>query len=715
MPKRSFKGQKLPARKLENGILKLFLREPSKRYNAKQIIKKLEIKNSKTSVEDALTKLFQAGKINLVKDDKYKLSKDFAPDISGPSEVFDGYVDQIRSGAAYIVVEGREGQDIYVPAKRLMHALDGDQVRVQVTRRYGKKIEGEVIKVLKRAIDQFIGDLRQSKSFAFVVPDNQQVDFDIYIHPKDIGIAQDGDKVLVRITEWPDRPGKNPAGKIIKVLDATDTHAVMMDSILINQGFDTLFSNIVIQEAKNLSRKITGDEISRRRDFRSIPTLTIDPRTARDFDDALSFRVLENGRREVGVHIADVTHYVQPGTALDREALRRSTSVYLVDRVAPMLPEVLSNELCSLRPDEDSLTFSAVFEFDMRNRVVSRWFGKSIIHSFRRFNYEEAQSILDKGEGEYYEELNALDAIAKHLRKKRYKEGSIAFETPELEFELDENSHPVAIHKKVRKDTHLLVEDLMLLANREVATFIAKRSEREIPFVYRIHDQPDEEKLGEYSIFLKELGFHFDFQSPAQIRKSFNRLSEAAKKSEVLAFAEPFAVRTMAKAVYSSYNIGHFGLGFQHYTHFTSPIRRYADVLVHRLLEKNLHNEYRTSKEELEAQCKHISNQEKKAQEAERESIKFKQVEFISGHIGETFDGIVSGMIDRGFFVSLIDSGVDGLVQFADLYEPFIITENRMQALSKRSERSFKIGDRVRVRVTATHITDMEVDMELVE
>lgn len=715
MPKRSFKGQKLPARKLENGILKLFLREPSKRYNAKQIIKKLEIKNSKTSVEDALTKLFQAGKINLVKDDKYKLSKDFAPDVSGPAEVFDGYVDQIRSGAAYIVVEGREGQDIYVPAKRLMHALDGDQVRVQVTRRYGKKIEGEVIKVLKRAIDQFIGDLRQSKSFAFVVPDNQQVDFDIYIHPKDIGIAQDGDKVLVRITEWPDRPGKNPAGKIIKVLDATDTHAVMMDSILINQGFDTLFSNIVIQEAKNLSRKITGDEISRRRDFRSIPTLTIDPRTARDFDDALSFRVLENGRREVGVHIADVTHYVQPGTALDREALRRSTSVYLVDRVAPMLPEVLSNELCSLRPDEDSLTFSAVFEFDMRNRVVSRWFGKSIIHSFRRFNYEEAQSILDKGEGEYYEELNALDAIAKHLRKKRYKEGSIAFETPELEFELDENSHPVAIHKKVRKDTHLLVEDLMLLANREVATFIAKRSEREIPFVYRIHDQPDEEKLGEYSIFLKELGFHFDFQSPAQIRKSFNRLSEAAKKSEVLAFAEPFAVRTMAKAVYSSYNIGHFGLGFQHYTHFTSPIRRYADVLVHRLLEKNLHNEYRTSKEELEAQCKHISNQEKKAQEAERESIKFKQVEFISGHIGETFDGIVSGMIDRGFFVSLIDSGVDGLVQFADLHEPFIITENRMQALSKRSERSFKIGDRVRVRVTATHITDMEVDMELVE
>jgi ribonuclease R len=311
--------------------------------------------------------------------------------------------------------------------------------------------------------------------------------------------------------------------------------------------------------------------------------------------------------------------------------------------------------------------------------------------------------------------LKALDSIASFLRKKRYKEGSIAFETPELQFELDENNHPVAIHTKVRKETHLLVEDLMLLANREVASYMAKKAEREIPFVYRIHDQPDEEKLSEYSIFLKELGFNFDIQSPTQIRKSFNRLSEAAKTDDVLAFAEPFAVRTMAKAVYSSYNIGHFGLGFQYYTHFTSPIRRYADVLVHRLLEKNLEGEFRTSKEELEAQCKHISSQEKKAQEAERESIKFKQVEFISGHIGETFNGIVGGMIDRGFFVTLKEIGVDGLVQFADLLEPFIVADNRMRAIAKRSGRSIKIGDQVQVRITSVNINDMEVDMELVE
>ena len=424
---------------------------------------------------------------------------------------------------------------------------------------------------------------------------------------------------------------------------------------------------------------------------------------------------LDNGHKEVGIHIADVTHYVRPGTALDREALRRSTSVYLVDRVAPMLPEVLSNELCSLRPNEDSLTFSAVFEFDARNKIVSRWFGKTIIHSIQRFSYEDAQATLDKKEGEHYKMLKALDSIASFLRKKRYKEGSIAFETPELQFELDENNHPVAIHTKVRKETHLLVEDLMLLANREVAAYMAKKAEREIPFVYRIHDQPDEEKFSEYSIFLKELGFNFDIQSPTQIRKSFNRLSEAAKTDDVLAFAEPFAVRTMAKAVYSSYNIGHFGLGFQYYTHFTSPIRRYADVLVHRLLEKNLEGEFRTSKEELEAQCKHISSQEKKAQEAERESIKFKQVEFISGHIGETFNGIVGGMIDRGFFVTLKEIGVDGLVQFADLLEPFIVADNRMRAIAKRSGRSIKIGDQVQVRITSVNINDMEVDMELVE
>ena len=715
MVKHSIKGKKLPAKKLEYHCLKLFTRQPSKRFNARQVIKKLQIKNTAASVQSVLTNLQNAGKIDLIKGDKYKLSKSFSPTYAHNPEVREGYVDQIRSGAAYIVLGGERDEDIYVPAKKLKQALDGDKVQVKILKRYGKRVDGEIVKVLERATDQFIGNLQQSRKYSFVVPDNTMVDFDIFVHPQDLGVAQDGDKVLVKVDQWPDRPGKNPIGKIVKVLDATDTHGVMMDSILINHGFDTLFSNVVLREAEALPKHIDRHEILARRDMRKVPTITIDPATARDFDDALSFRLLDSGRKEIGIHIADVTHYVRPGTALDREALRRSTSVYLVDRVAPMLPEVLSNELCSLRPNEDSLTFSAIFELDARNQIVSRWFGKSIIHSAKRFSYEEAQRVLDKGEGPFFDELMSLDQIAKFFRKKRYKEGSIAFETPELEFELDETNHPIAIHTKVRKDTHLLVEDLMLLANREVAVFIAKKSQREIPFVYRVHDFPNEEKVLEFSLFLKELGFNFDTQSPAQIRRSFERLSKAAKSDEVLAFAEPFAVRTMAKAVYTTHNIGHFGLAFEHYAHFTSPIRRYADVLVHRILAKNLKTDYRTSKEELEAQCKHISNQEKKAQEAERESIKFKQVEFISGHIGETFEGIVSGMIDRGIFVTLREIGVDGLVQFADLHEPFLVLENRMRAVAKRSDKSFKIGDRVHVRITAAHINDMQVDMELVD
>ena len=444
-------------------------------------------------------------------------------------------------------------------------------------------------------------------------------------------------------------------------------------------------------------------------------TFTIDPATAKDFDDALSLQRLENGNLEIGIHIADVTHYVKPGSNLDKEALDRATSVYLVDRVAPMLPEILSNELCSLRPDEDSLTFSAIFEFNSDHNIVKRWFGKCIIHSQRRFSYEEAQAIIDGQPGPFGEELKALDKLAHILRKRRLNEGSIAFESPEVQFELNEMNHPISIHTKERLDTHMLVEDFMLLANREVAQYIHEKEDKEIPFVYRVHDVPDEEKLKEYSLFLKELGFNFDYQNPRKIKESFNRLSEEAREDEVLAFAEPFAVRTMAKAVYTTENIGHFGLGFDHYTHFTSPIRRYADVLVHRILEKNLSGVYREKKNTLEQQCKHISNQEKKAQEAERESIKFKQVEYISDHIGEEFTGIISGMIDRGFFVALEHTQIEGMVGFDTLNEPFLVAENRMQAHAHRSKKTLKIGQKIKVRVLAARIEDMEVDMVLAE
>lgn len=715
MNRKSIKGQKLSPRKLENECLKVFWRQPAKRLNAKQIIKKLGIKNNKTSVEDALTKLESRGKIKLVKADKYKLAKKIETHSEDLPEVIEGYVDQIRSGAAYVIPDDKSRQDIYVPARRLNTALNGDRVRVKIRGRYRGKKEGEVVKVVKRGTEQFIGNLQESTKYAFVVPDNRMIEFDIYVHPKDMGPAQDGDKVLIKVLEWPKTKQMNPIGEIVKVLDPTDTHSVMMDSILINHGFDTLFGPVVLQETKQLSRVITSDEIALRKDMRNKTTLTIDPLTARDFDDAISYHKLDNGNLEIGIHIADVTHYVKPGSAIDREALRRSTSVYLVDRVAPMLPEVLSNELCSLRPDEDSLTFSTIFEFDEKMNIVKRWFGKTIIHSDKRFTYEEAQETIEASKGPFAEELEQLNMIAHHLRQKRYKDGSITFDTPELQFELDENNHPIAIRQKERKDAHLLVEDFMLLANREVATFIHKKNEREIPFVYRVHDLPNEEKLADYSLFLKELGFLFDFQSPTQIRKSFDKLSKAAKTNESLAFAEQFAVRTMAKAEYTTDNIGHFGLGFDFYSHFTSPIRRYADVLVHRILEKNLEGEFRSGKEDLEAQCKHINNQEKKAQEAERDSIKYKQVEFIASHVGEEFDGIVSGVIDRGFFVALKESGVEGLVPFDDLNEAFVISETKMKAIAKRSDRIFKMGDTVRVRIVDARINDLEVDLKLVE
>ena len=705
--KRGVKGKKLPPKKLQYELFKAFLRQPKKRLNAKQLAKKLKITNSTSSIRDALHQIESENKITHIKDGKYQLKTGATPSIV--EEVYDGYVDMTRSGAAYIVCEKLE-KDVYVPPKRTLLAMDGDQVRVSILKRYGDRMEGSIVKILKRSTDQFIGRFQSNKNFGFIVPDNRMIPFDIYIYPKDQMDAADGDQVKVKIIDWPAGRNQSPIGKITKILDKTDQHEIMMQSILANQGFDVDFPADVEAAAKKLPRQV-GDDLGQRKDFRNIPTFTIDPITAKDFDDALSYRVLKNGNIEVGVHIADVTHYVKPNSILDKEAYQRATSVYLVDRVAPMLPEVLSNELCSLRPDEESLTFSAVFEFDPSLKLKARWFGKTIIHSKKRFTYQDAQMVLDTGAGIFYDELCGLQKIARHLRKQKFANGAIAFEAPEVLFELDENNHPIAVIEKERLETHLLIEDLMLLANREVATFIAKHQEFEIPFVYRIHDAPDPQKIEEFSMFLHELNFVFHHQTPTQIRKSFNDLSKQAKQNEVLALVEPLAVRTMAKAVYSTKNIGHFGLAFDHYTHFTSPIRRYSDILVHRILEKNLNKAYRVNKEKLESNCLHISNQERKALEAERESIKFKQIEFIADHIGETFDGIISGMIDRGIFVSLTESKIEGLVGFETMDEPYFVSENRMKAIGRHSQHTFKIGDPIRVTILETNLEARQVDM----
>ncbi|MBX2816553.1 MAG: ribonuclease R [Saprospiraceae bacterium] len=709
---RSIKGKKLPAKQLQQVILKTLAAQPKKRLHAKQLIKKLKIANSRSSVQDALEALAAKGQITHVKDGKFRSArKGLMHD--EPVESHHGYMDLTRSGAGYVICDTLD-QDVYVPARRTMKAMNGDRVVVQLGKRYGKRLEGVVTKILERSTDRFVGTFRWSKNFAFVVPENDAIPFDIYVHPEHQAKAQEGDVVLVSILSWPDNHRQSPTGKVERIFDADDGHEIKMESILSDHGFSMDFPPLVEKQAADLVGHISAQEISRRRDMRKTVTFTIDPVNAKDFDDAISFRMVEDGRFEVGIHIADVTHYVKPNSAIDKEALKRATSVYLVDRTAPMLPEVLSNELCSLRPDEDSLTFSAVFEMDKNAKVKSRWFGKTIIHSDKRFTYEEAQEVLDSGQGPLHQELSIVARLSRKLRKKRLGKGGISFNSTEYQFELDDQKKPIAIKAKVQQETNALIEDLMLLANREVAHFLATKSQPPIPLVFRVHDEPDPQKLAEYAIYLMEFGFDFKHDTPEQIRQSFAQLHEQAKTDEHLLFAEKSAVRTMAKAVYSPENIGHFGLGFEHYAHFTSPIRRYADVMVHRILEYNLMGDFRADKVELEARSKHISNQERKATDAERTSVKFKQIEFIKEFIGEEFEGVVSGFIDSGMFVTLLDSGVDGLVGFDKLGEVFEVPENRLSARANKSGTRYRVGDKVRVKVIEARLESSEVDFDIV-
>ncbi len=490
---------------------------------------------------------------------------------------------------------------------------------------------------------------------------------------------------------------------------------MQMQSILYANGFDPVFSEEALAEASSMQGQISQEEIASRRDFRGVLTLTIDPATARDFDDAISFKILENGQIEVGVHIADVTHYLKEDSILDKEAFRRSTSVYLVDRVCPMLPEQLSNDLCSLNPNEDKLTFSAVFIFDAEKHIVHEWFGKTIIHSDKRFTYEEAQECIESGEGDYAIEIRQLNQLAGHLRTQRYKEGSISFESEEVQFVLADDGVPVSMYVRERKEAHMLIEDFMLLANRRVANYIASREKPEIPFIYRVHDLPDPDKLHDFALFAGELGFQFTLAKPDQIADSFNRLALAIQENPVLKLLEPLAIRTMSKAVYTTDNIGHYGLGFDFYTHFTSPIRRYSDVLVHRILFQNLFNTVRQDKVLLEQKAKHISDQEKRAADSERESVKFFQTLYISRFIGSEFEGVVSGIIEKGIFVQLLESKVEGLVTFDSMGDMFVLGPGRLKAVSRLSGDVFSIGQAVKVRITGADPDTRRTDMALVE
>ncbi|HZV69601.1 MAG TPA: ribonuclease R [Saprospiraceae bacterium] len=713
------KGQKLPYEKLRVLVFDAIQQSKNPAWTARQLIKKLKIANGKSDVTRVLDGLVKQGKLSVDAEGVYTSllvkTKPQAtvqrPAKASGKPVYSGKVDMTRSGSAYIITDDLE-DDVFVTSRNTGGAMHKDIVEFELlSQRRGRKPEGLVINIIKRAIEQVIGTLKFYKKFAIVVPDRTNIQFDVIVPMDKLAQAVDGDKVVVKITEWKDN---SPTGEVVHVLGASGSHELEMQSILINNGFNLAWPDEVIAESRNLPDGISEEEIAKRRDFRKITTFTIDPITAKDFDDALSIQTLENGNTEVGVHIADVSHYVKPGSALDKEALFRSTSVYLVDRVCPMLPEKLSNELCSLRPLEESLCYSAVFEIDPDHHVVNRWFGRTIIYSDHRFSYEDAQVGLETGEGPFAEELKKLNKISKSIRKKRLKDGAITFETDELQFKVDEFGQTLEIFVKERKDAHLLIEDFMLLANREVATLMAQKSKsQEIPFPYRVHDVPDPDRLLDFQKFARELGFNLQIDTPKQIAKSFNKLAEAAKEDEKLRLLEPLAIRTMAKAIYTTNNIGHYGLAFDYYTHFTSPIRRYADVLVHRIFDANLKTIYREDKTNLEAKCKHISDRERAAMTAERESIKYKQMEYLKDKVGQEFAGVISGVIESGIFVELEESRAEGLIPFRTMNGSFYMTAP--YTAGSRTGETYTIGQKIMVRIKKIDMNSRQMDLEMLE
>lgn len=704
------KPKKLASEDLREKLKTKFYKNPSQTYTARQLMHSESFSNSKDSVNHALHHLSDEGFLIELKENRFKFNQNSVK----ASRIFEGKVDMTKHGSAFIICDGLES-DVFVPKNRLKGALDNDRVEVMVLSKNKSKYSGEVIKIIERNTSHVVGRYQSNKSFGFVLPQNDSIQFDVYVHDSDSKNAKDGDIVIAKIDKWPSSSRKSPIGHVERILSEDDVNEVRMQTILASRGFSEIFPKDVEKEVSAMRFDLNQKELGRRRDFRDAPTVTIDPFDAKDFDDAISIRHLDNGQIEIGVHIADVTHYVKPNTALDKEAYKRSTSVYMVDRTAPMLPEKLSNELCSLRPEEDSMTFSAVFVMDRDFGVIKSWFGKSVIHSDYRFSYEDAQKIINgEIQNEFQDDLRLLNKIAKTHRERRMKKASLEFETDEVKIILDENKVPVDIKIKERLDTHLLVEEFMLLANMQVGIFMTQRDTPKVPFIYRIHDLPDEERMTDFALLLREMGFQFHMDSPQSIKSSIKRLNDAAREDEALKMIQPMAIRMMSKAVYSTDNIGHFGLGFNDYSHFTSPIRRYSDVLAHRILHDNLDKITRHNKAELEAQCVHISNQERKAMEAERDSIKYKKAEFMKRHIGQEFDGIVSGIIERGVFVQIVENQCEGLVPFDRFDDNYDVAEGRLEAIGRQSKDVIKIGHKLRIKVVDVDVDRAEIDMDLV-
>ena len=705
MPKKK-KRRKITKQSLQSQTLNILRKHPKKSFNYKQLSKQIGLgdESSKLLVQVVLNELEENEKIISVSRGKYKLKSQ--------SSIVEGIVDITSLGNAYVTVENIN-DDIFIHGKYLPNVVSGDSVEVSVFSSYkSRRLEGEIINVVERNTNQFVGKLEISKNFAFVSIKNPKIHFDIFIPSKEIKThdLKNGQLVVCNVDDWGDKRN-NPSGTIKEVLGYPGEHHAEIYSILAEHNIDKTFEKSIEEKAKNIPQTITKEEIEKRRDFRTITTFTIDPFDAKDFDDALSIQQLENGNYEIGIHIADVSHYVLENDSIDKEAQERATSIYLVDRVIPMLPEVLSNNLCSLRPNEEKLCFSAVFEISSEGEIKNEWFGKTVILSDRRFTYEEAQERLETKEGDYSSELLTLNSIAKIFRDERKSKGAISFHKLETKFKLDKDKNPVSLFIKESKDAHKLIEEFMLLANRKVAEFIGKKL---LPFVYRIHDTPNPEKLETLSFFLKSFGYKLQTENKKSIAQSMNKILMDVKGKDEASMVETLTIRTMAKAVYSTENIGHYGLAFNHYTHFTSPIRRYPDVLVHRLLFQYLNNTSRINKERIEKLCKHSSEMEIIASKAERDSIKYMQAVYISKFVGEKLEGIISGVTDFGIFIEVSNTTCEGLIRLKDIQGDFYTYDEKNYCIrGKQTNSVLRIGDKVNVKVRNVNIEKREINLIL--
>ncbi|MEO6818201.1 MAG: ribonuclease R [Ginsengibacter sp.] len=624
-----------------------------------------------------------------------------------------GVLDITRSGIGYVIVEGRE-KDLLVRPQDFNKAMHGDTVIVKVKDSNGRRAEGVVEEVLERKQTEFIGTIEVSENFAFFKADSDKGMPDFYVNKQHLNGAVDKDHVVVKFIDWK-KGDKKPEGEVVNVLQAKDASDMAMKEIIIKNGFSLGFPKEVEAEANSLDGRVTEAELALRRDYRDVLTFTIDPADAKDFDDALSIKRLENNDFEIGVHIADVSHFVLPGSAIDETGYARATSVYLPDRVNPMLPEKISNELCSLRPNEDKYAFSVIFKINSKGKVKDYWLGKTFIHSNHRFNYDEVQQTIENGEGKYDEEITLLNAMAKNFRKERFKNGAINFSSTEVKFQLDENGKPLGIIVKESKESHQLIEEFMLLANRTVAAHVAKIkiNKKPIPFPYRVHDTPDEEKLKPFVAFAKKFGYKFDMHDEASIAASFNQLMIDVHGQPEQHVLEQLGIRTMAKAIYTTENIGHYGLGFENYCHFTSPIRRYPDVMVHRILYDILANAVIPDKK-MDEKCKHCSERERAAMEAERAGNKYKQVEFMMDKVGEDMEGVISGVSSFGFWVETVKEKCEGLVNVKDLseYDDFRHDSEDYSLAGIRTGKKFRMGDKVKVKLVAANLERRQLDFD---